>query len=302
MKPIVLIPVSIAAAAATSLAVCCLAQRTESAPQSAPEPDARVTEQLAATLDRLQVQQSELARAVAELRAAPPLSDPPAARVPLGEIEAAVARALDARALPAVATDTPRAPAAAVAPKKLDPKAAYERVRDLPWDEQQAVWKEIAAGGDLEAVVAMFEARAKADPNDPEAQVELGHAYLQKVFHAGGGPEAGVWAMKADAAYDTALKLDDRSWEARFSKAMSLSHWPAVFGKQTEAIKHFEILVGQQQSLKQRPEFAQTHFLLGNMYQQIGDRDRALAAWQQGLSLFPEDTELAQQIANLSPH
>ncbi len=299
MKPIALILVSTTLAAATSVAVIRLSQ---SGASSSPAP-ASADPALSAAIDRIAAQQSKLERDIADLKSAAPLSEPASARIPLGEIEAAVARALDARAQPVGAVEA-AAPASASAPsKKAGPQASYDRLEGLSWDAAQAVWREIAESGDLDAVVAMFEANAKANPNDAEAQVELGHAYLQKLFHAGAaGPESGVWAMKADSAFDAALKIDDRNWSARFSKAMSLSHWPPVFGKQTEAIKHFEILVQQQQGIAQRDEFAETHFLLGNLYQQIGDKDRALAAWQAGLSLFPQNEQLAQQIANLTPH
>jgi tetratricopeptide (TPR) repeat protein len=298
MKPIAVIFVSLLAAGAASFAVCQFSECTDRSAPTAQEPDAA----LAAALDRLTAQQAKLERELAELRNATPLSEPDNARIPLGEIEAAVARALDARSQTALTAASTSAAMLDAAPKKFEPRAAFDRVSGLDWDDAQAVWKEIADEGGLDAVLAMFEANAKADPNDPKAQVALGHAYLQKLFHAGAGPEAGVWAMKADSAFDSALKLDDRNWSARFSKAMSLSHWPPVFGKQTEAIKHFEILVAQQQGVPQQDDFADTHFLLGNMYQQMGDRDRALAAWQQGLSLFPDNAQLAQQIANLSAH
>jgi tetratricopeptide (TPR) repeat protein len=298
MKPIAVILVSLVAAGAASFAVCRMSQCESPSVPAVQAPDPALT----AALDRLTAQQAKLERELAELRTATPLSQPASERIPLGEIEAAVARALDARAKAAAPEVAPTASAAAT-PKKFEPKSAFERVRELDWDDAQAAWKEIAEAGGLDAVLAMFEANAKANPNDVEAQVALGHAYLQKLFHSNAaGPETGMWAMKADGAFDSALKLDDHNWSARFSKAMSLSHWPAVFGKQTEAIKHFEILVAQQRDMPSQSNFADTHFLLGNLYQQIGDRDRALAAWQQGLALFPENTQLAQQIANLEAH
>jgi tetratricopeptide (TPR) repeat protein len=299
MKPIALILVSTAAAAVTSFAVVRLSQCCES---SAPPP-APTDPGLTAAIERIAAQQSKLERDLADLKNAAPLAEPASARIPLGEIEAAVARALEARSQPGAPVEVAASAVASAAPKKHGPRASYDRLDGLDWDAAQGVWKEIAAAGELDEVVAMFEANAKAKPNDAEAQVELGHAYLQKLFHSGaGGPESGVWAMKADSAFDSALKIDDQNWSARFSKAMSLSHWPPVFGKQTEAIKHFEILVQQQENMKQKPEFAQTHFLLGNMYQQLGDKDRARAAWQAGLAHIPDDEDLAQQIANLSPH
>ena len=93
-----------------------------------------------------------------------------------------------------------------------------------------------------------------------------------------------------------------RRRDARFSKAISLSFWPPVFGKQTEAINNFEILAAQQAQQPQEPKFAQTWLLLGNVYQQIGKSEQALAAWQKGLSIFPDNAQLLQQIANAQGH
>lgn len=257
---------------------------------------------LTASVASLQEKQTEIAQTLADLRAELVASERGQARVPLGDIEAAVARALEARTGAAPAA-TAALPEKAAAPK-TKPQGYLARLtaQDVSWDEAQKIWQEAAADGELDQVVALFEEFARTHADDAHAQVELGHAYLQKVFQAGGGPEAGKWAIRADQAYDGALKIDDHNWEARFSKAMSLSHWPAVFGKQHDAIQNFETLVAQQAGQTQRPEFAQTHFLLGNMYQQIGEKDKALAAWQNGLALFPDNAALAAQIAGAQGH
>jgi cytochrome c-type biogenesis protein CcmH/NrfG len=41
-----------------------------------------------------------------------------------------------------------------------------------------------------------------------------------------------------------------------------------------------------------------TWLLLGNMYQQTGRMDQALATWKHGLELFPGNEALQSQIAN----
>jgi cytochrome c-type biogenesis protein CcmH/NrfG len=81
-------------------------------------------------------------------------------------------------------------------------------------------------------------------------------------------------------------------------KAVALSFWPPVFGKQTEAIKHFETLVAQQERQTARDGFADTYVMLGNMYQQMGKLDQAVSTWKRGLKLFPDNSDLTQQIAN----
>jgi cytochrome c-type biogenesis protein CcmH/NrfG len=107
------------------------------------------------------------------------------------------------------------------------------------------------------------------------------------------GQERGLYATKADQAFDAALASDPQHWTARFSKAMSLSFWPPIFGKQGEAITQFETIVAQQESSGQaKPEFAQSYLFLGNLYAQGGKADKAAEVWKKGLSLFPENESL----------
>jgi tetratricopeptide (TPR) repeat protein len=269
--------------------------RRENAPEVAAAPSG-----IEASLVALERRQGEIEKGLGELRDAVARVEA-GARVPVGEIDAAVERALAARAAPAAVE-----PSSGAAETSAAPKSKEERVREaiaaledpsLSDAERQRMWRELAKEGLTDAIVAEYERRADLAPSDPEKKVELGHAYLQKIFEVGNSPEAGVWATKADRAFDAALELDPQHWEARFSKAVSLSFWPPVFGKQNEAIEHFERLVTQQASAPSRPEFARVHLLLGNMYQQVGKSEQAIASWERGLAAFPNDEELKQQLA-----
>ncbi len=204
-----------------------------------------------------------------------------AARAP--EPVAAPARATPPKSEPGVSTEVQSA---------IDKLLAG----NVDWDESQKLWKEIEAAGKLDEVVKMLEERAKARGNDPDAQVESGLAYLQKVFRAGGGPDAGVWATKADKAFDAALALDENHWMGRFQKAVSLSFWPPVMGMQTDSVKHFEILVGQQENAPPHEGFVHTYLMLGNLHLQMGAKDKAIATWQKGLAKFPDNAELQKKL------
>ncbi|QDV07427.1 hypothetical protein Poly30_29510 [Planctomycetes bacterium Poly30] len=162
------------------------------------------------------------------------------------------------------------------------------------------LWKRIVEEGRDEEVLAYFKALADANPNDPEAQLALGQAYLGRTQEAGASPLAGKYATLADQALDAALKADPQHWEARFTKATALSFWPPVFGKQASAIHEFETLITQQSGQTPNPQHASTHLLLGNMYHQTGQAEKALAAWKSGLELYPDNADLASQIALLS--
>ena len=122
-------------------------------------------------------------------------------------------------------------------------------------------------------------------------------AYLQKLFDIGGAsPEVGDLATQADLAFDRALELDPQNWDARFTKAVALSNWPAFLGRQPEAIAQFETLLAQQENSPPNPQYAQTYLFLGNMYVQTGERAKAIETWQSGLARYPDDAALLEQL------
>ena len=103
--------------------------------------------------------------------------------------------------------------------------------KKLDWDESEKLWKRIRAAGLTDEVIKELEKRAAANPKDADAQTILGNAYLKKCEEVPQGPESGLWATRADQAYDRALELNPEHWESRFMKAVALSFWPAAFGK-----------------------------------------------------------------------
>ncbi len=167
---------------------------------------------------------------------------------------------------------------------------------ELSESEYRSFWGEIVKAGKIDEAVAEFERRANANPNDSDAQVQLGHAYLQKLFTVG-DMEKGAWSVKSDKAFSAALEVDPQHWDARFSKAVSLSFWPAIFGKKDEAIHHFEILLEQQEAKNSEKKFAQSYLYLGNLYQEKGDKDKAKAIWERGLSRFPTNSALQSKMS-----
>jgi tetratricopeptide (TPR) repeat protein len=220
------------------------------------------------------------------------------ARLSQSEIDAAVERALSERGLAAGSGAESKSALAHGVPAKLDGHSAFAELTDpsLSWEDRRKKWSEIAKAGLLDEVLAQFEKLASDNPNDTKAQTALGNAYLNKLFNSPQGPEAGIWGGKADKAFDRALALDDHNWEARYVKAVSLSNWPAFLGKQPEAIANLETLVQQQSQGEVKPYYAQTYLILGNLYKQSGKNDQALAMWQQGAVLFPDNADILKQI------
>ncbi|HEB52641.1 MAG TPA: hypothetical protein ENI87_05250 [bacterium] len=98
-------------------------------------------------------------------------------------------------------------------------------------------------------------------------------------------------AFPGRADSDHGLLLDDQHWGARFSKAMSYTFWPEFTGKRGEAIKQFETLVAQQETMPVEEHQAQTYLYLGNMLAER-DPERARSIWRKGLRRHPDNAEL----------
>jgi tetratricopeptide (TPR) repeat protein len=294
----VLAAAAVISAAAGAGAALFVGRKAE--PQAAPASSANVVER--AAFEALVARNAALEKDLAALRTRVEMA-PSETRTSVSDdaVAAAVERWMRANAeqlasaAPAAVTEDAGAAARerersiADALAKLEDPALSDAAR-------QRLWKELFQAGLGDQVLAELEARAERDPNDPNARCDLAQAYLQKLFNVPMGPEQGLWGTKADKAFDAALALDENHWEARFGKAVALSNWPAFLGKQPEAIKHFEVLIQQQARQASQPHFVNTHLILGNMYMQVGQKDKALATWQTGAAQFPSNESLRKQI------
>jgi tetratricopeptide (TPR) repeat protein len=292
---------TILVAAGSALAVTAGASLLGSGRAEAREPDADLSalvSELSQRVEGLRAEQAKVAGQLAELRLQPASGGE---RYAEGEIESAIERYLAAHPV--------AAPTAAPAVAALD-QSDVEKVDlhtlvgaltddDSEWLEREELWQKVREAGRLDEVLAEFERLAESDPNNPDRKVQLGMAYIEKLQEEG-GMLAGKWATKADQEFDKALALDETHWEARFCKAISLSHWPAFTGKTAEATAQFEKLIEIQSKEPVDPKFVSSYLMLGNIYLGQGKNDLALATWNKGLALFPDSAELQAQIDALA--
>jgi tetratricopeptide (TPR) repeat protein len=158
--------------------------------------------------------------------------------------------------------------------------------------QQAALWKQLVASGKLDETIATLERRISENPNAPADLSRLGHAYLLKAGTTKDYGELASLGLKIDQTLDQSLKQDANSWEARFDKADSMSHWPAYLGKDKEVVERFLALIHDQETQAPQPQFAQTYLKLGEQYQKLGRADYARETWQRGAALFPQDPAL----------
>lgn len=264
-----------------------------------PAPDRVPLAELQQTLLSLQKEQAALRTKLDALASsAQPVAAPAAA-----ERIAAPAPSADQVAAAVEAYLQKRGKTAAAAAGGADAAAAADATFDVDADfatlgksffQDPAGWQRAYAAGKMEAVLGKFEALAAANPKDAKAQMDLANAYLSFLQLS---PNKGPLAEKSDQALDRVLAIDERHWEARFTKAISYSFYPEFTGKPKEAVAQFERLVAQQEGMPPQPQEAQTYLMLGNLLERR-DPAKAKEIWAKGARRHPENAELAKRAGN----
>jgi tetratricopeptide (TPR) repeat protein len=163
--------------------------------------------------------------------------------------------------------------------------------------EKQAAWKQLQDSGRLADAAAELARRMADDPKNALYPTALGQAYLKLCATTKDVRAQAIWAMTADEDFETALNLDPSNWDARFTKAVAMSYWPAGLNKGDEVIQQFNTLIAQQEQQAPQPQFAQSYVWLGKQYQKAGQADAALQVWQRGAALYPDNQSLQGLLA-----
>ncbi len=166
------------------------------------------------------------------------------------------------------------------------------------FDQKQAAWKWLKETGRLEQAIAQLEQRTASDPLNAENLVALGVAYLKRAGLIENAREKAILAMKADQTLEAALSLDPSNWEARYTKAVGMSYWPAELKKGQEVIEQVQILIQQQETQPAQPQFARSYLWLGDQYQKAAQAVYAAQVWQRGATFFPENEELKRRLSS----
>ncbi len=163
--------------------------------------------------------------------------------------------------------------------------------------QRQAALKQLQDSGRLADAAAEMERLKASDTNNALYPTALGQTLLRMCATTTDVRSQAIWAMTADGDFETALNLDPSNWEARYTKAVAMSYWPANLNKGGEVIQQFNILMGQQEQQAPQPQFAQTYEWLGKQYQKAGQTDAAQQVWQRGASLYPDNQPLQNLLA-----
>lgn len=170
--------------------------------------------------------------------------------------------------------------------------------KQLTHEQRRDILKQLVQSGKIDQAISELQQQAANDPNNAELQTALGQAYLEKGKTMMQDDVAGgsMLIMQGMKSFDAALSLDPSNWEAAFTKAAVMSHYPAELNQGQAVVNQFTQLINQQESQPPQAQFAMSYVLLGDQYQKLGQNDYALATWQAGAQLFPSDKTLQKRL------
>jgi tetratricopeptide (TPR) repeat protein len=208
--------------------------------------------------------------------------------------------------------------------------AVFGLFSTAPAQEAESLFQEAvqaAQAADYEAALAGFEAALQADPNNlrygnayrltgvkinqvktydrciaffkqlvvdhpkaPNAWMNLGYAYVDKIPAEGAITQV-LLANTALGQFSAALDLEE-SWLGRYTRGNSYLYWPAVFGRTRLGIADLEKAIGLSQQMEKRNYHARAYRGLGEAYWRLNDLEKARQIWREALELFPDDKEL----------
>ena len=148
-------------------------------------------------------------------------------------------------------------------------------------------------------VVGALESKIAENPDDVEARMQLVEVQSARVHSAESITERAMLRTQVRDQLGQVLERDPENWDARYMRAVGISHSQRTPQGRAEAIKAFESLIAIQQSRPSEPRFAATYSQLAGVYLAQQDVTKARSALETGLSRYPQDKDLREMLGKL---
>jgi len=149
--------------------------------------------------------------------------------------------------------------------------------------------------------IPFFEKLVADHPRSAHAWLNYGYAFVDKIPAAGSVSQV-ILANNALKQFSKSIELE-RSWLALYTRGNSYLYWPKVFGRAPLGVADLEEAIAivrkeAQEGKKLKRVYARSFVALGDGYWKTEQPDRARAAWEEGLKLFPGDAQLRARLAH----
>ncbi|MEM7479304.1 MAG: redoxin domain-containing protein [Planctomycetota bacterium] len=153
----------------------------------------------------------------------------------------------------------------------------------------------VASSEEFEKVLNRVSSITRRDPRNTSAWVVYGTLLAMSIEYASSDNEAYQISMEADRAYNQALRLEPKNWDAQMSKAAYYAQsdyqpW------ERQAVRLLEKIIQEQEAQKRQPSHAKAYLELGNLYAKQQKSPQAKDAYRRGLKRFPTNAELKSKL------
>lgn len=154
-------------------------------------------------------------------------------------------------------------------------------------------------GGDAEAVlraIELLQKRLETEPDDQLARVYLGSAYTLRSRDMRMGPGRLEALRTGGRLMDEAVAAAPDDARVRLVRAVNHINLPAIFNRRQSAREDFVYLLGRvggDECDLNEAERQAVYYFAGLSFRQMGQREQAREAWEQGLTL---NAELSEEI------
>ena len=170
---------------------------------------------------------------------------------------------------------------------------------ELSQDEQLKFWEEARTSNHLAEVISGLEEVVAADDQEIAARMNLAQAYTVKLLGVPAGPEKGIYAAKAEKLWREVLEVEPDHYEAQYSIATSLSHYPPFLNKTGEAIAEFEKSIAIQEQPGSEITNPNAYLELSRLQLRDSDPASALQTLERAQQRHPEHAEIGAQLEKL---
>lgn len=151
------------------------------------------------------------------------------------------------------------------------------------------------AGEAYDRCIDFWKALAEAHPDAPNAQLNLGYAYVDKI-PVEGAITAVILANKALGHFGAALELEE-SWLAYYTRGNSYMYWPAIFNRTQLGIDDLEKALALAAEGEHRAYHGQAWAALGDAYWRLEQREKMRQTWKEGLERYPGTPQLEERLS-----
>jgi predicted Zn-dependent protease len=144
--------------------------------------------------------------------------------------------------------------------------------------------------------IAFFEKLTAEHPNNANAWLNYGFAYVDKIPSAGSITQV-ILANTAQGFFGRSIEVE-KTWLGLYTRGNSQLFWPKVFGRAPLGVADLEQAYEMQNKAPRKlPVQVRVYIALGDGYWKTDQIDRARHIWREGLREFPGNQALTDRLA-----